>query len=86
MYKKLLSSGKIGTLELKNRMIVTAMVTSFSSDDHLITDRLVEYMKEKASGGWGMIITEGQSISAVGNGFSNHLGIYEDAMLENEKN
>lgn len=85
MYKKLLSSGKIGTLELKNRMIVTAMVTSFSSDDHLITDRLVEYMKEKASGGWGMIITEGQSISAVGNGFSNHLGIYEDAMLENEK-
>lgn len=85
MYKKLLSSGRIGTLELKNRMIVTAMVTSFSSDDHLITDRLIDYMKEKASGEWGMIITEGQSVSAVGNGFSNHLGIYEDKMMEQGK-
>lgn len=56
-YPHLLSPGKIGTLELKNRIAVTAMGVSLSEDDGTVGERLIAYHEEQAKGGVGLIIS-----------------------------
>lgn len=56
-YKKLFSSGKIGTMELKNRIVMPAMETALGSGGEA-TDRIIAYYEERAKGGCGLIITE----------------------------
>jgi len=55
-YPHLLSPGRIGTLELKNRIAVTAMGVSLSEDDGTVGERLIAYHEEQAKGGAGLII------------------------------
>lgn len=55
-YPRLLSPGRIGTLELKNRIAVTAMGVSLSEDDGTVGERIIAYHEEQARGGAGLII------------------------------
>ncbi|KUR81120.1 FAD-dependent oxidoreductase [Novosphingobium sp. Fuku2-ISO-50] len=57
LYPHLLSPGRIGTLELKNRIAVTAMGVSLSEDDGTVGERLIAYHEEQAKGGAGLIIS-----------------------------
>jgi 2,4-dienoyl-CoA reductase-like NADH-dependent reductase (Old Yellow Enzyme family)/thioredoxin reductase len=57
-YPKLLSTGKIGTLELKNRVVMTAMGTGYSNPDGTPSERIIKYYEERAKGGVGLIVTE----------------------------
>lgn len=57
-FEKLLQPGKIGTMELKNRMIQPAMGTNYSDAEGFVTQQLVNYISRRAEGGVGMIITE----------------------------
>ncbi|MFM2371345.1 MAG: hypothetical protein RIS85_1067, partial [Pseudomonadota bacterium] len=57
LYPHLLSPGRIGTLELKNRMVVTAMGVSLSEDDGTVGERIIAYHEEQAKGGAGLIIS-----------------------------
>ena len=45
-------------MELKNRMVVSAMVTNYCSEDGMATEKFIAYHEHKAKGGWGLIITE----------------------------
>lgn len=56
-YLHLLSSGRIGTLELKNRIVVAAMGVSLSEDDGTVGEQLIAYHEEQAKGGAGLIIS-----------------------------
>ncbi len=56
-FPHLLSPGQIGTMELRNRIAVTAMGVSLSDDDGSVSDRLIAYHEEQAKGGAGLIIT-----------------------------
>lgn len=56
-YPHLLSPGRIGTLELKNRIAVTAMGVSMSEDDGTVGERLIAYHEAQAKGGVGLIIS-----------------------------
>lgn len=56
-YPHLLSPGRIGTLELKNRIAVSAMGVSLSEDDGTVGERLIAYHEEQARGGVGLIIS-----------------------------
>lgn len=56
-FPHLLSPGKIGTLDLKNRIAVTAMGVSLSEDDGTVGERLIAYHEEQARGGAGLIIS-----------------------------
>ncbi|MEE1493848.1 MAG: hypothetical protein UF412_03780 [Anaerostipes hadrus] len=49
---------KINQMELKNRMVVLAMVTNYCSEDGMATEKFIAYHEHKAKGGWGLIITE----------------------------
>ena len=55
-YPYLLSPGRIGGMELKNRIAVTAMGVSLSEEDGSVGERLIAYHEEQAKGGAGLII------------------------------
>ena len=55
-YPHLLSPGRIGTLELKNRIAVTAMGVSLSNDDGTVSEQIIAYHEEQARGGAGLVI------------------------------
>ncbi|MFH1031877.1 MAG: FAD-dependent oxidoreductase [Chloroflexota bacterium] len=57
-FKRLFEPGKIGKLELKNRILFAPMVTRYISNDGGVTDRLLAYYVERAQGGAGAIVTE----------------------------
>jgi 2,4-dienoyl-CoA reductase-like NADH-dependent reductase (Old Yellow Enzyme family)/NADPH-dependent 2,4-dienoyl-CoA reductase/sulfur reductase-like enzyme len=56
-YPHLLSPGHINTLELKNRIMVSAMGVSLSEEDGHVGERLIAYHEEQAKGGAGLIIS-----------------------------
>jgi 2,4-dienoyl-CoA reductase-like NADH-dependent reductase (Old Yellow Enzyme family) len=57
LYPHLLSPGRIGTMELKNRIAVTAMGVSLSEDDGTVGEQLIAYHEEQARGGAALIIS-----------------------------
>lgn len=56
-YPRLFSQGRIGKLNLKNRIVMTAMETDMAEFDGTPSPLLVEYFRQRAAGGAGLIIT-----------------------------
>jgi 2,4-dienoyl-CoA reductase-like NADH-dependent reductase (Old Yellow Enzyme family)/NADPH-dependent 2,4-dienoyl-CoA reductase/sulfur reductase-like enzyme len=56
-YPHLLAPGRIGSLELKNRIAVTAMGVSLAEEDGTVGEQLIAYHEAQARGGSGLIIT-----------------------------
>ena len=67
---------KIGTLELKNRAVVSAMVTNYCEPNGMPTEKYIAYHEHKARGGWGLIITEDYVIAPNAGGFVRLPGLY----------
>jgi len=81
-YPTLLSPARIGALELKNRMIVTAMGVNFAESDGSAGDRLIAYHEEQARGGVGLVITGATGVALpVGRVQRWQVGISEDRFL-----
>ena len=59
--KSLMCPGKIGTMELKNRLVMPAMATNYTLKGHFI-DRAIYYYGLRAKGGAGLVIIEGAAI------------------------
>jgi 2,4-dienoyl-CoA reductase-like NADH-dependent reductase (Old Yellow Enzyme family)/NADPH-dependent 2,4-dienoyl-CoA reductase/sulfur reductase-like enzyme len=56
-YPHLLSPGRIGSLDLRNRIVVTAMGVSLSEEDGTVGEQLIAYHEAQAKGGAGLIIS-----------------------------
>lgn len=80
-FNKLLEPGKIGTLELKNRFVVPPMGTNLADSDGYITDRIIEYYRRRAAGGFGLIIIEVSAVDPRGNAIINEIGIWDDRFI-----
>ncbi|MDD8048005.1 MAG: FAD-dependent oxidoreductase [Thomasclavelia sp.] len=81
----LFSPMKIGNCEIKNRLVVPAMVTQTCGYDGIISDRYIKYHEEKAKGGWGLIITEDYGVLEVGRGYDQIPGFWNDEQIEKNK-
>jgi len=57
-YQKLFSPKKIGNVEMKNRIVMTAIGVGISDYDGTANEKTVAYYSERAKGGVGLIITE----------------------------
>ena len=57
-YEMLGSPIKIGSCELKNRVVLAPMLMGFGQFDGTPTEKLMDYYEERAKGGTGLIITE----------------------------
>lgn len=85
MLKNLLSPIKIGSLELKNRMIVPPMISCMAETDHYVNDKYIDYIVEKHKGGFAMVINEGHAVSEGGCGFNRMFGLFDDKFLPGQK-
>lgn len=84
-FKHLFTSYKIGNCEVPNRLVVTAMVTNFCSNDGMATERYIKYHEERAKGGWGLIITENYAVSAHAMAFQSIGGMWKDAHIASHR-
>ncbi|MGN0520709.1 MAG: FAD-dependent oxidoreductase [Candidatus Fimenecus sp.] len=57
-YEKLFTPGKIGNVEIKNRVVMPPMMLGFGQFDGTPTETMMNYYEERAIGGAGLIVTE----------------------------
>jgi len=80
-YERLFSPGRIGTLELKNRLVYPPMGTNVCVDGE-VTDKFLAYHEARAKGGVGMIIVENANIDrAAAPGLPFGLNIDDDKYI-----
>ena len=81
-YKNLLSSGKIGDLELRNRIVMTPMGSNLSEVSGHCGERIQAYYEARAQGGAGMLIVGVASIAwPAGACNPNQVAISSDEFL-----
>ena len=78
---KLFKPVQIGTMIVKNRIVMPAMVTNFATEKGEVTKRLINYIVERAKGGVGLITVEGAYIEVTGKRTKNQLGVYSDSLI-----
>ncbi|MDL2314295.1 NAD(P)/FAD-dependent oxidoreductase [Desulfovibrio sp. OttesenSCG-928-C14] len=77
-FEKIFTPMKIGTMTVKNRLIVPAMGSETAAPDGTVTDFVEHYYAARARGGFGMVIVEFSPVANSGRVFSNQLMISED--------
>lgn len=76
----LYSAGKIGNLEVKNRIAMTAMHSALSNNG-TVNDALLEYFRVRARGGAGIIIVGAVGIDPVRINTHNVIQVYNDSFI-----
>ena len=81
-FKHLLSPGRIGQLELRNRIIMTPMGSNLSQVDGHCGERIQAYYEARASGGAGMLIVGVAAIAwPAGSCNPNQVAISSDEFM-----
>ncbi|MEW6275178.1 MAG: FAD-dependent oxidoreductase [Bacillota bacterium] len=79
---RLFEPGKIGQLELKNRIVMPPMETNFAGPQGEVTEQLIRYHVERAKGGVGLIIVEFTCVDyPAGKAAAPHLSIHDDKLI-----
>lgn len=74
---KLSEPGRIGDLEIKNRIVMAPMISNLANPDGCTNDNHVAYLEERAAGGAGLVITEYTYINNTNSrGSRNESGSY----------
>lgn len=74
----LLSPGRIGGVDIRNRTVMPPMTTRYADDAGFVTDRLVAYYIARARGGVGLVTVEMASPEPVGRHRRRELSIWDD--------
>jgi 2,4-dienoyl-CoA reductase-like NADH-dependent reductase (Old Yellow Enzyme family) len=72
---------KIGSLEVKNRIVRAAMTGNLANEKGEVTDRLIEYYQRQTQGGAGLLITGGAYIQKSGRSARRLIGAYDDNLI-----
>lgn len=81
-FDHLLSRGNIGTLELKNRIVMAPMGSNFAESDGTCTERIQAYYEARAAGGAGLLIMGVCAIAyPAGTAEPYQVGISDDRFL-----
>lgn len=80
MLRKLLTPIKIGEVEIRNRIVMTAMHLNFTPEGR-VNDRLVAFYEERARGGTGLIIVGGCTINDL-SGADWMIDLRDDSCIE----
>ena len=78
--KRLFSPIKIGTLELKNRIVLLAMHLGYA-EDGFVTEQLIHFYRDRARGGAGLIIVGGAYVHRLGIGGIKFMAIDDDKYI-----
>ncbi len=77
-YASLFQPGWIGSLEIRNRIVMPPMGTSYADEGGYVSQRLIDYHEARARGGVGLIIVEVTAPSLQCQGSSHQLTIGDD--------
>ena len=80
-YRHLLSPGKIGKINIRNRMVMPPMGTNYAAGDGFVTGRLAGYYEARAEGGTGLIIVEVSAVAPEGKAISREIGLWGDKFI-----
>ena len=81
----LLNKGKIGDLELKNRVVMPPMCMYKSDNSGELKDFHMFHYTSRAMADVGLIIVEATSVEPKGRISSFDLGLWDDSLIENHK-
>lgn len=81
---KLYQAGKIGTLEIRNRMVMTAMHLSYCPTGE-VEEQMIGFYRARARGGVGLIIVGGMGLDPLRVNQKGMVQIHEDRFIEGLK-
>lgn len=70
----------IGNMEVKNRYAIPAMDTKYCGLDGFMTQQMIDYLVERAKGGFGLLITECTPVDRMGVA-GNCMQIWDDKFI-----
>ncbi|WP_109471909.1 NADH:flavin oxidoreductase [Ornithinimicrobium cavernae] len=80
-FPRLFAPGRIGSLEIRNRVVLPSMTTRLADPEGRVTPDLISYYRERARGGCGLVVVEMASPQVRGRHRRNELGISSDRHL-----
>ncbi|MCC7048777.1 MAG: hypothetical protein IT562_18825 [Alphaproteobacteria bacterium] len=81
MSNPLLTPGRIGGVEIRNRVVMPSMTTRGADAEGFVTDDSIAYYVARARGGVGLVTVEMASPERAGRHRLRELGIYDDRFL-----
>jgi dimethylglycine catabolism A len=77
----LLTPGRIGAVEIRNRIVMAPMTTRLADEHGFVTEGAVDYYMARARGGAGLVTVEMASPTRAGRHRRRELGIHDDRFL-----
>jgi 2,4-dienoyl-CoA reductase-like NADH-dependent reductase (Old Yellow Enzyme family)/thioredoxin reductase len=74
----LLEPGTIGTMTMKNRIVMPPMLVGYGSEDGYVTQRAIDYYEARSRGGTGLVIVEAAMPQPAGKMFRTYLDCSDD--------
>jgi dimethylglycine catabolism A len=78
---KILTPTRIGSVEIKNRIVMPPMTTRTADDEGFITEDSIAYYTARVRGGTGLITVEMASPEKAGRHRRREVGIYDDRFI-----
>ncbi|MDO8472897.1 MAG: FAD-dependent oxidoreductase [Dehalococcoidia bacterium] len=82
--KKLFEPGKIGSLEIKNRLVMAPMGSHSCDADGFVTDKTLQYYGARAKGGVGLIVVQATTVSK-GSDTPHGMRLHDDKFIPGMK-
>ena len=81
-FSRIFEAGSLGSLKVKNRLIMAPMGTRLASEMGGVTQRLIDYYEERAKGGVGTVIVECTAVDyPLGSGSPKNLTIHHNSYI-----
>jgi 2,4-dienoyl-CoA reductase-like NADH-dependent reductase (Old Yellow Enzyme family)/thioredoxin reductase len=84
-FNSVFSPLEIGNMTIKNRFVVSPMVTNFCTVEGDATETYIAYHEERAKGGWGLIITEDYAIDGLAKSYPYIPGLWDDDQIRSHR-
>ena len=81
-YSQMFTPLSLGSLTLKNRLVMSQMTMNYATEEGFMTERLIRHYLERARGGVGLILVEGTFFTPEGRGYKNQLGLCTAAQVK----
>jgi 2,4-dienoyl-CoA reductase-like NADH-dependent reductase (Old Yellow Enzyme family) len=81
----LFTPGKIGTVEVKNRIVFAPMLDRFANEDGSISEASIQYYAERARSGAGLLIVGGVYFKQEAHYRPNQTSLCDDALIESHR-
>lgn len=71
--------------KMKNRFMLAPLTNRQSHEDGTLSDAEFNWLKMRAKGGFGLVMTCASHVQEIGKGFPGQLGIFDDKHIEGHK-